>query len=126
MASFSLEITPSPIVVQVNVTVSTGNPAGTDTGILGLIQAQLATILQNQGGFVAILSGVAAAVQACQTVEGSVETLLQQVTAELAALPQTAELEDLTRQIRHNARNLANAVVANTPYDPAGRTVRHD
>ncbi len=71
------------------------------------------------------LDAMAAAVAADTTVIGSVQTLLTQLTAMIAAIPPStdpttqAALDALTTTLQGNNSALAAAVAANTPAAPA-------
>ncbi len=64
-----------------------------------------------------------AAVAAEETVQKSCVTLLQGLSAQLAALassnPTPAEIQSLADQVNADAKALSDAVVANTPAQPA-------
>lgn len=94
----------------------------THTQALKRIEAKLDLLLKNQGVVMFDLTALQTAVTNDTTVDGSVETLLTQLTAQISTLIANSgntvdpvALQAIVTQINANAATLSAAVVANTP-----------
>jgi hypothetical protein len=86
---------------------------------LDLILAYCRSIIAKENQALTDFSSITSAITNEETVEGSVVTLLQQLSQQLQAnANDPAQVQAIAQQITTDATNLAQAVQANTPADP--------
>lgn len=102
--------------------VSLGAKLNALHGSISVLSAKLDAILAKEEQNMATLDDITTAVANEKTVEDSVVTLLQQLSAQLQAAMASndpAAMQAIVDQLNANAQTLADAVTSNTPTPPA-------